>query len=317
MQQKIKKIIRAEFKRTNLKAFLFFLIFSALIWLLVQFSKHYTEVVEVPVTFINIPKDKLIEKKSDVLIIQTQQSGFQLAWFALFKPKISIDLSTLPAKNGQLNYVIHNHRKTLEEKLPLDFSHLKFLDSELHIPYQDKKVKKVPLISQIHVQYAPGYSSLKGVELQPDSIKVSGPKAILDTLKWIRTAKMRKENVKDTTTGTVKLIQPDSKIGLFQTRINYLIGVQKFTEREIHVPITIINAPANATVSLYPATVTVTFNISLEKYEQIQQTDFKVVCNYKDLDKNQTFLIPKLQKKPSLAKNVRLSPHKIQFVVKR
>ena len=47
-------------KRGPLKTFLFFLGFSAAIWVAVQFSKVYVEAIELPITYTNIPKDKIL-----------------------------------------------------------------------------------------------------------------------------------------------------------------------------------------------------------------------------------------------------------------
>src|SRR5690625_7765721 len=89
MPSQLKEFFKSEFKKANVKSFLFFLIFSSLIWLIVQFSQQYTEILEIPIKYQNFPQDKLIEEEENHLEIRVQQTGFQLAWLKIFKPERS------------------------------------------------------------------------------------------------------------------------------------------------------------------------------------------------------------------------------------
>lgn len=317
MLEKIKKLVRNEFKKSNFKSFFFFLILSTLIWVLVQFSKHYTEVLVVPVQYINYPKDKIINKKGSTLELRVKKSGFQIAWFKLFRPKIKIDLSTLPADSTFLEYSIRKYHKDLLRELPLDLNNAEFLDEAIHIPYLTKSVKKVPLVSKMNIQYAPGYASEQEVQLKPDSVKLSGPDSLLNTISKIYTKPTKREDVKKDLDGAVKLENPDSRLTLYQNKVSYHLGVEKFTERELTVPITVIHAPENIDISLYPPSVRITFKVSLKRYNQIQSIDFQIVCDYNDISTKQKFLFPRVTEKPKIIKSVNIFPKKIQYVIKK
>src|SRR5699024_2775713 len=148
----------------------------------------------------------------------------------------------------------------LEEKLPIDLNHVEFLNEEVHIPYQLKRVKKIPLVSKINIQYAPGYSSEKGVVLQPESIKISGPESVLDTITHLFTERITRKEVDSDLKDEVALRSPLNTLTLYQENVNYQVQVEKFTERQLRIPIKIINAPEGVNISLYPPTVQITFN---------------------------------------------------------
>src|SRR5699024_341230 len=173
MAPQIKKIIKSEFKKANFKSFLFFLLFSSVIWLIVQFSQQYTEILEIPVKYENFPQDKLITEKESTLEIRVQQSGFQLAWFNLFTHKVKLDLSELPADSSYLKYNLLENHYDLVRNLPIDLNKAEFLEKEILIPFQMKSVKKVPVIPEIQIKYAPGFSSEKKLTLLTDSIQIS------------------------------------------------------------------------------------------------------------------------------------------------
>lgn len=317
MNQKLKKIIQSEFRRSNVKVFLFFLAFSGILWLLVQFSKTYTYVVDIPVKFENYPKDKLIEKKGDKLSIQLEQSGFQLAWLKFANPEIALDLSELPAEEDELVYSIPEHRSEWSKKIPIDLNRIDFLNKEIKIPFQLKSVKKVPVISRVNVSYAPGYSSEDTPVLQPDSIQISGSKEILDTVQAVYTREVNLKQIDKNITQPVKLDHSSGQFTLYQEEVNYQLPVEKFTERTFEIPLEMVNVPANTEVVLFPPTVSVTFMVSIRRYNQIKEEDLKVVCDYKEILEDQNFFIPQLTKQPSWIKNTNVSPKKIQYIVKK
>src|SRR5699024_9539505 len=128
---------------------LFFLIFSSVIWFIVQFSQQYTEILVIPVVFENYPQDKLIEEKENHLEIRVQQSGFQLAWLKIFKPKVTINLAELPSDSTYLRYNLLENHYDLVKEIPIDLNKAEFLEKEIRIPYHMKDTKKVPIIPQI------------------------------------------------------------------------------------------------------------------------------------------------------------------------
>lgn len=313
----LKSIIQLKFKKNNLKAFLFFLLFSSIIWLLVQFSKQYTEVLSVPITFENVPKDKLITKHRDSIKLRVKQSGFQIAWFKVFKPKIKVDLEQLPVKDSFMIYNFNAHRETLLKKLPIDFNNIELLANEIYIPFQARSTKKVRIIPKSKIQYAPGYASEEGPTLTPDSIKLSGPQSILDTTSIIYTTTIRKRDVEKNFEGNIALTGYNKALTPYHNKVHYSVEVEKFTQRSLKIPIQIINAPRNLEITLYPSSVEVTFNVSLKRYNQIQSLDFEVTCDYLELADHPKFFIPRLVKKPDAISNLSLAPQKVQYIIKQ
>lgn len=311
------KILKSEFKRANAKVFLFFLIFSTVLWLLLQFSKTYTEIVEIPLAFGAFPKDKLIEDKGDKLRLEVEQNGFQLAWFSFFKPTVPVDLSELPADSTALYYNLQEHRAELARKLPIDITRAVFLDKSIVIPYDLKSTKRVPISSAVKFEYEPGYSSETPPVFAPDSVTISGPKNILDSITQVSTATVTKKGINKDLTSTVQLKSVDPKVTLYDESVQLRLRVQKFTEQQLEIPLTLINAPARTNINLFPASIKITFMVSVKKYELVKPQDFIAVCDYLELSDDQNFFIPVLREHPDFVKNIMLSPKKIHYLIKR
>lgn len=316
MSSKLQNLIKSEFKKANAKSFLFFLIFSSLIWLIVQFSQQYTEILDIPIVYENFPQDKLIEEKENHLEIRVQQTGFQLAWLKVFKPEVTINLDELPSDSTYLKYNLLENHYDLVKDIPIDLNKAEFLEKEIRIPFHMKDTKKVPIISKIDITYAPGYSSEEKLILMTDSVQISGTQAHIDSVSKVYTKPLKLENVDSDLLEEVQLEQPENVV-LYQSEIYFKLDVEKFTEKQMKIPVEVVNAPPNMEVSLYPAEVTVNFKVNLDKYQQIGQLDFLIVCDYKDLENNSEFFIPKVEEQPDFIQNLRLSPRTIDYIIKK
>lgn len=317
MIDKLKKLNQTLFKKTNFKAFFFFLLFSVFIWIMVQFGKNYQQVIEIPVTFINSPKDKIVEKKKANFRIRLDEKGFQLAWFGISRPAIQIDLTTLPSDKKALYVNLAEKRFDFENELGLDFDKVTFLDKTIRIPYEQKFVKKVAVVPVVDIDYAPGYSSSQKISFKPDSIRISGKAKAMNAIKEVKTLPLKLKDVKDTLRGNLIIDTNRDDVTYYKTKIDYSIPVEKFTEGKVSVPVVIENAPQGAVITILPKRITVIFKVSLANYESIAGSDFKVVCDFKGIDENQSFLIPKLMIKPNTVISTRLNVNKVQFVIKK
>lgn len=313
-----KRLRQTVFKKTNFKAFFFFLFFSVLIWVLVQFSKNYRQIVTVQVEYINTPKDKIVNKRTDAFEVRMNDNGFNIAWFSFLKPRVQISLDDLEVAEDNLIYNLNDSKIELQQQLDIDLEELTILQDTLAIPFVQKKVKKIPIKSNIEINYAPGYSTNEKLVLKPDSIQVSGASEEIDSLKYIYTEKLNLANVHHDLQGKVALDTTQyNKITFYRNRVNYSLKVEKFTEGRAEVPIEVINAPPQINLSIFPKKVVVIYIVSLKNYKTINKNDFKVVCNYREITGNQTFLIPKLVQKPEGVTSTRLNINKVQFVIKK
>lgn len=311
-------IKKLPFKKSNFKAFFFFLIFSVLIWALVQFSKQYQQVVNVPIYFKSIPKDKIIEEKKASFKVRVTGDGFRLGVLSLSSPSITIDLDELPCDESYIYYSLAKKKSEIEEKLELDFKNVVFLEDQVKIPYQQKEVKTVVIEPQITVDFAPGYASNGILKINPDSVKISGTKKVLDTITRIKTKRLNLKKSKQNLTGRVALDTVALKgISFYKNAVNYSLDVEKFTEGKVEVPVTVMNMPKKINLSIFPKEIAVIFKVSLKNYRRVSKSNFRIVCDFKDVQEGRNFLIPRLVEKPNFITSYRLNVNKVQFVIKK
>jgi hypothetical protein len=306
-------------KRGPLKTFLFFLVFSALVWVAVQFSKEYTEAVELPVSYMNLPKDKIIIGDTPkTLDVRFSDRGFYIAWNRFFPPNISIDVSDAKEEEGVLVYDLEMHKTAILSQLNLDYEKVDFLQKDIKIKFEQRAVKKVAVLSEIYLSFAVGYSALEEIKLQPDSIMLSGPATILDTLDIIKTKSLRINNISSDVSGKIRLDDSNLKdVSLYQNEVNYSVRTEKFTEGKAEVPIKLLNVPEGTNVVIFPKEVVVYYQVSLKDFDKIGPSSFEVVLDFANAHDSDGFLIAQILKKPNEVNNIRLNEKKIQFIIKR
>ncbi|MGA9326875.1 MAG: CdaR family protein [Salegentibacter sp.] len=307
------------FKRANVKTFGFFLLFSALIWILVQFGKEYTQVIKIPVKYVNAPLDKSLADKPTALDLRLQEKGFVLLWdFQIFRPELTIDLSKAEVIDQQLVYVLHNHTDEIEGQLDVNLEDSNFIKDSIKIDFQPKQDKKVKVVPRLELSYAVGYSASEQVSLTPDSIKVSGPQSVIDTITEVQTQDLKINNINKDLSGKVKIDTSDlGMLSFYQTSVEYSQQVQKFTEGRLEIPVEVLNVPDNLNVVIFPKVVMVYYQVNLKDYEMVEAGDFRVVCDYNSVQPGDDYLLADVVDKPDLVTNVRLNERKIQFVIKR
>ncbi len=318
MQDK-KKQNKPWIKKGPLKTFLFFLGFSTVIWVFVQFSKQYTSVIELPVSYVNLPKDKiLLENSPKYLDLRIQDKGFNIAIYKFFPRELKIDLSNVQSLDGQLVYNLELHKEAILSQLRIDYEKVGFLQENLNIDFQQRAVKRVPINSKINLDFSVGYSALDKIKLQPDSITVSGPENILDTLRQVNTNALKIGNINTDVEGRIKLDRTNlGTVTFYQDEVNYSLRTDKFTEGKVEIPIEMINVPEKVNAVIFPKDVIVYYQVSLNEFDKVKPSNFKVIVDFKNSVDSDGYLLAQIVKHPDIVNNLRLNENKILFVIKR
>ncbi|MGI0106602.1 CdaR family protein [Salinimicrobium sp. WS361] len=318
MLNRFKTVTKARFKKTDFNSFLFFLFFAIVIWIFVQFSKQYSEVIEIPVEYVNVPPDKLLLNNPESLQLRVQENGFTVAWFSLFAPTITIDLAQAHVDDGNLVYDLIENRANLQSQLELDMDDNEFLKEVLTVNFEQKQEKRLPVIFRSNIEYAAGYSAVSDLQFTPDSIMVSGPDNVLDTLSRLLTEPLTLSKVKNDREGTVYLDTTAlPNVTFYSNNVEYSLDVEKFTEGKVQVPIEIMNVPRGLNVVIFPKEVVLFYQVNLKEFNKVTASDFRVVVDFNEVRGEQDFLIPQVIKKPDFTSNLRLNEKRIQFIIKK
>nr|WP_262904328.1 YbbR-like domain-containing protein [Christiangramia sediminis] len=295
------------------------MIFSAIVWVLVQFSKTYTQLIEIPVNYVNTPLDKSIsDERPDHVDLQLQDNGFNIYYYKFFNPQLKIDLSKARETENELVYSLQNHLTEIEQQLKIDFENSRIIQNEIVVPFQFKKEKMLKVIPNIEVNYAVGYSSDDPVKLTPDSVKVSGPEKIIDSMLSVPTKTIKLNKVNTDLDGNVAIDTSGlGALSFYDNSVKYTQKVEKFTEGSVEIAVEVINVPEDLNLAYFPKTIVVYYQVNLKNFENVSPADFRLVCDYKNINEGDDYMIAQLVEKPGFIHNIRLNERRIQFVIKR
>ncbi len=319
MTVKEKILKRLHFKKSNFNTFLVFLFFTALLWLLMKFSKNYTNEISATISYVNIPENKLLNKASDsILNLVLTGNGFKLMNYQLFTPEIKIDVQKdALLKSNKGYFLTRQHRELLKSQLDYDGEIKEMSTDTLRVRFDANQHKKIPIQLEADISYASGYASKRGLVLVPDSVVVNGPAHLVDTT----TVVYAKAIVLDAINEDQKIVvhldleKFPTNLKVLPDQVQGILEVDKFTEGTLSLPIQLINVPKNKRITIFPKTVTVVYRVSLEVYKKINTNDFKIVADYRNKDAANAFIPLKITKKPKSVQNLRMQEQKVQFVI--
>ncbi len=304
------------------KMLLVFIGISLLFWMLIKLSKRYTDLVQFNVTYINLPKGKMLQQNPpDNIDIAINTFGFNLIKYHLNKKDVVIDLHTVKRKKKFLYYQISKELlPQIQQQMAADVSVVSIQPDSIYFHLGISKTKKVPIVPDLTIQYQSGYNLLGDLKIEPNYISISGPEVLIDSISAIKTEAKTLTDINssiDIKLPIVKLKQA-SRVNYSSSEVTIKGSVEKFTEARLKLPILVKNLPKNYTITTFPDQVEVVFQVGISDYNKINKNDFKISCNYHRTTKNGLdYLIPEVISKPSIVSKVKIIPSKIEYLIKK
>jgi len=298
----------------------FFLVLSFLFLVFAKLSKTYTETVVFHINYSNVPEQHSISSDHDSIIkVRVKSYGFNLLSHNFFKHSINVDFKKETRKRGE-QYIWETEKgfTKIRTKLGSKFEVLSIAPDSLVFPFEIMTVKTVPVKPDLEISYSAGYDILDSLTVQPDSVKVIGPKNIVEKISKIKTTKkkLKDVNVSINETLELKLDKSFKNVKLDKNSVKLTGTVEKYTEGTFEVPVNIINLPKGIKINYFPKTVLVSYYVSLENYKEIKSSDFEIVCDYAQLEsRDGTFFIPQLVSKPELVRSAKIKQSKVEFII--
>ena len=283
-------------------------------------DRQYTDTIIFDIEKTNVPKTKVVLNDSATYLqITLKTHGFKWLNYYFKTPKITIDFSNDVYKTDSVFVWSKSEAFINNTQLDNQVQLLNITPDTLRFKYGENAVKKVPVLLNSSIDFAPGYDVLNAYKLQPDSIEIVGPDIIVSEINYLETDTIKRLNVSENLTETVKLQLPKNRneLKFSENAIILNAQVEKFTEGNLKLPVTLVNVPKGVSLNFFPKEVTVSYYVSLSNFNEVRPNDFKLVCDYNKVSENQSYLIPELVKIPKLIKNARIHQQRIEFIIKK
>lgn len=311
--------------KNRLLIYLFFLFISTIFWFLTALNKSYSVQLEFPVRYSNFPPEKVVV--SDVphkLNLRITGHGFTIMKHKLYSglSPLRIDVSgagIAPVDtSSQMHFVLTRRiRERLASQIGDDLQVISIQPDTLFFLLDDIISRSIKVTPRLKLSFRKQFMQKGLAKTIPDSVKVFGPRIIMDTLKWIATETIEKDKVNDTIRKEVALV-PVRTLQYSLDKVDVLVPVEKFTEKILSVPIEAVNLPNNLMLKTFPGYVSVSTMVSVSDYNKLNSDLFRAVVNYNDISATGTGKLKvSLVRIPNYIVNTKFLPKSVEFIIEK
>ncbi len=290
-----KKIFGGEGSNYKFKTTVFLICLSAssIIWLLSKLSETYNSQINIPIQYENLPQGKILIGESDSSVnITLNDQGFKLIWIKYFNTNRSFTISLtdvdLSTHDNRYQARISTTEWTDEflNRFNLAGQVINIRPDSVGFTFEDRFYKKVPLVPEISVNFRRQFFAYDSLQIMPDSVVISGLEADISTIESIKTSPVVYNDVSSSINTSVQLQVPQNVVleDLPARRVNLMLGVEKFTEAKVNIPIGSVNSPANMRVRIFPEEVAVSYIVAVKDYKSITPDMFQMQVDLSNIN---------------------------------
>lgn len=289
-------------------------------------SKNYTTNISYPIRYRNFPEDKtLIGEPPDELILKVNAHGYTLLRHKMGTRYVPIVFSV---KSFTLNrtgnpdssrYFIETRytREYITRQLSSEFEIIEIKPDTIFFPFADVLSKKVPVTLKASYKLGKQLVFKSPPKITPDSIRISGPEYIIDTIRNTQTRETDLGMINSSTTETLGIKRLENLI-YETTRVEIQFEIEKFTEKTLSVPVRVLNLPDSLNIKLFPPKISVVCQVGLSKFENLQSSMMRAEVDYNQVkEQNTDKMTVKLENVPSYIKSFTYSPKTVEYLIEK
>ncbi len=311
--------LKSFFLSKDILSFLLFLALSGAFWFVHALGKDRETTLNIPVHYVGVPQNIAITNSPPSEIsISVKDQGLRLFSFLnSHKVPLTIDLNRNFREKGTILITSDQLSVKISKYLHLNPTTvvLEIHPDSLFIKYEKLREATLPIQLVSGIELTPQYMLSEKIKLEPGSVKVYGPKKIMDTLKTIRTEYFEVKNLSDSGIFKCKL-KPIKSVRFSTSETKLSLFVEQFTEKKVQIPVTSINCPGRLYIRAFPAVVNATYTVGLSKFNSLTTNDIEVYLDYKDLKLVKTSKQKlKIKNNRSYISNIRIVPQEVEFIL--
>jgi len=310
--------------RQRLSIFMVCLVISVIIWFTIKLSDEYDMVVQMPVTYTHLPKNKVLTFASDtVLHVEILEKGSDLIRMLYLEEitPVTINLRFLPVypRGGVYQGIITPSLliNEIEREKGLLGKIISISPDTIYLTFEPEKTRKVPVKASFDLTFEKQFMRYGSVTFSPDCVTVKGPERIINVLDSVTLGKIKVDQLNENYTGKQTFHRDSSNqdLSFYPEPVTYMIPVEKYTEAETEVPVKIINA-TGLKVKTFPDKVRVFYTVALKDYPKVEPgmiiavADLSMV-NLADDDQIKV----SIESFPSFTRINKIEPEKVEFII--
>jgi len=295
------------------------MVLSTVFWVITKLSNTYDSNVDLSVNLIDLPVTIVPVLEKDLeLKVDLTASGFQLLTYHLFNKKVELSFENASHASGTALINLFDQRFQIEKQLFDNITVNQVIPNVLKFKYDNLKRKKVAVRPILNITFMRGYDINDGWKVEPDSLWVSGPGKLIDTIEELNTLPIKLIDVNTDIKKEIGFVKTNALLKLEVNITSISASVRKFTEKTVSSFINMKNLPDSLAIKLFPQSVAVTFSVLLDQAARIDSEDFAFSCDFATSDGgNKRSLIINLEKQPQNIRKIRWKPSQVDYLIRQ
>ncbi|HCV43025.1 MAG TPA: hypothetical protein DGH68_06040 [Bacteroidetes bacterium] len=292
------------------------ILFAVFLWVSVNMSYEYQNVVSVPLLVENLPQDRAIATPFPRTIhVKLRGNGWQSAVLLLGSdPQCVIDIASLSSRK---------HSLTLNDivdrmAIPLGLKPVEMSPESLFLSFDAYAQKRVPVALNTDISFRTGYGRVGDPTVTPDSITLGGATSVLATINEWPTVCNTFTDVKAPIDANLSLADSASHyLKLSPEMVNVRINVQQYAERTITgLLVETMSVPQSKEVILIPPKIDLIVRGGVEQLATLGNDSFHVSVDYDALLYDSTGYTEPVVLSPKGVQLVAKKPEHMQFIIR-
>ena len=307
--------------REQFYVFLICLLISIFIWFLIVLSKETYTTIDYPIVFENSPENLVLVNNPDsILSVRFSSGGFELFTLKYLTRKrpIRIDLNKIELIREENNYTsIFSTSKISRDiigNLNISQEYVSISPANIYFRFEALSGKMVKVLPKLKLDFARQFQLSDSLSVNPDSVMVVGPEKLLAQINYIETIEEEVKQIDKSQTILTILQIPENlqNIKVLPKEVEIIVSVEKYTESNIKIPI--VNTVEDYKIKTYPDFVVVTYLVTLENFNRVNEDMFTASVDLKENDTSNRLKV-NLLRKPSFVRITRIVPEEVEYLL--
>ncbi len=306
--------------------FLLFLLLSFIFWYLNSLSEVTVTDIRYPVRYINIPGDRTLvtelPQKLDLFLKGPGYSILKLKVAGGRRPVV-IDISSVNymrvAGSRNLSYYVVTSGliPKLAGQLRAECDITAIKPDTLFFSLDRMVSRRIEVKPTLELVTDRQYFIKGEIIIDPDSVTVTGPAMMLDTMSFVPTRYRKFTGLNEPLKKTIPLVQSDNYT-LSERRVSVTVPVEQFTEAEVAVPVRLLNVPDSIDIKIFPDEVTIRCFVAVSDYKILGDYPFDAVIDLGKTDLMTSEKLPvEVLNTPEFVTSLRFFPPSVDFLIER
>lgn len=321
MSGKIGRVFKNSLHIKDSRDFLVFLLFLVVVflyWYLVDIGEEHESTYTFHPVLDHVPDDVMITEPLPVeLEVAFKDKGEKILGYRSRKTlqRLTFDYRETTPVNG--HYVLTGQplRDLIAKQFSTSAEILSYSPDTLQYYAAPAVGRRLPVrlsgrMSADHEHVINAYT------LTPDSVVVHASRAVLDTMTAVWTTPVALVNLSDSVSQSLPLRIPQRGTLNEPSEVRLDVVVSPYVEKAFELPIRPYLCPYGQTLKTFPSRAKVTFLVSLQAFRQVDESDFELVVNYRNLDADSPGkAMLELQRRPAGIRLLSIEPAEVEYLL--